>query len=216
MFQYGFMEANPSVRILSADSPAVSDVPPSPSVVPAQAAEARGVAGTRLTRSAMVVVVAAVVFTGAIFGFFYAWICSTMWGLDAADPRVAIAAMQAMNASVRNWAFMPAFFLTPLVQAVAAALVWAAGRRRSAVLLASAAVLYSAGGLCLTLFVNVPMNEQLARVAVPQDVADAARIWADYSPRWQLFNVLRTVASGAALALCATALLFLPRRRGVN
>ena len=28
---------------------------------------------------------------GAIFGFFYAWVCSTMWGLDAADPFVAIA-----------------------------------------------------------------------------------------------------------------------------
>lgn len=23
---------------------------------------------------------------GAIFGFFYAWVCSTMWGLDATDP----------------------------------------------------------------------------------------------------------------------------------
>ena len=33
---------------------------------------------------------------GAIFGFFYAWVCSTMWGLDSADPAVAIAAMQAM------------------------------------------------------------------------------------------------------------------------
>ena len=36
---------------------------------------------------------ASVLFAGAIFGFFYAWVCSTMWGLDAADPRVAIAAL---------------------------------------------------------------------------------------------------------------------------
>ena len=46
-----------------------------------------------------------VVFSGAIFGFFYAWVCSTMWGLDATDPRVAIQAMQAMNGSVRNAVF---------------------------------------------------------------------------------------------------------------
>ena len=32
----------------------------------------------------------ALLHSGAIFGFFYAWICSTMWGLDAADPNVAI------------------------------------------------------------------------------------------------------------------------------
>lgn len=24
--------------------------------------------------------------TGAIFGFFYTWVCSTMWGLDATAP----------------------------------------------------------------------------------------------------------------------------------
>ncbi len=33
------------------------------------------------------------ILSGAIFGFFYAWICSTMWGLDAADPVIAIKAM---------------------------------------------------------------------------------------------------------------------------
>ena len=54
-------------------------------------------------------------FSGAMFGFFFAWVCSTMWGLDAADPNVAIAAMQAMNASVRNWVFAPAFFGTPVL-----------------------------------------------------------------------------------------------------
>ncbi|MEP5029486.1 MAG: hypothetical protein ABJR02_02340, partial [Marinomonas sp.] len=59
----------------------------------------------------------------AIFGFFYAWVCSTMWGLDAADPRVAISAMQAMNASVRNAVFAPAFFGTPLALAVTAVLL---------------------------------------------------------------------------------------------
>ena len=48
-----------------------------------------------LTRS---LVLGSLLFCGAIFGFFYAWVCSTMWGLDSADPRVAIAAMQAMNA----------------------------------------------------------------------------------------------------------------------
>lgn len=48
----------------------------------------------------------------AIFGFFYAWVCSTMWGLDQVSSRVAIEAMQAMNASVRNAVFAPAFFGT--------------------------------------------------------------------------------------------------------
>jgi len=37
------------------------------------------------------------ILSAAIFGFFFAWVCSTMWGLDALDPRVAITAMQGMN-----------------------------------------------------------------------------------------------------------------------
>ena len=48
-----------------------------------------------------------------------------MWGLDAADPRVAVAAMQAMNASVRNAAFAPAFSGTAPAPWLAAAALWA-------------------------------------------------------------------------------------------
>ena len=41
-------------------------------------------------------------FSGACFGFFFAWQSSTLRGLDMTDPATAIEAMQAMNASVRN------------------------------------------------------------------------------------------------------------------
>ncbi|AUH63206.1 anthrone oxygenase family protein [Paracoccus zhejiangensis] len=148
----------------------------------------------------MVFALLSLLFSGAIFGFFYAWVSSTMWGLDAADPQVAIAAMQAMNASVRNAVFAPAFFGTPLVLLVTAL----ASRRASgaaALAFAAAAVVYTLGGLILTLAVNVPMNEALAQVTIPQDRAEAAAIWADYSPRWQVWNQVRTVASGLALLL---------------
>ncbi|QFG27390.1 DUF1772 domain-containing protein [Actinomadura sp. WMMB 499] len=150
-------------------------------------------------------------FGGAVFGFFYAWVCSTMWGLDDADPRVAIAAMQSMNASVRNAVFFPAFFLTPAVMALAAVLALRARRRAPAVLLAVAAAVYLGGGLLLTMLVNVPMNEDLAAVAVPASAEEARRVWADYSGRWQLFNQIRTVASGASLLLAAVALARLRR-----
>ena len=164
-------------------------------------------AGRLTTRAAMATGagVAAVLFGGAIFGFFYAWVCSTMWGLDGADPRVAIAAMQAMNDSVRNAVFFPAFFLTPLVMAGSAALYLRDRRRRSAVLMATAAAVYFFGGLVLTMTVNVPMNEALAGVTVPADIAEAGRIWTEYSERWQGFNQLRTLASGVSLLLATSA-----------
>lgn len=154
----------------------------------------------------------ALLFSGAIFGFFYAWICSTMWGLDAADPRVAIAAMQEMNASVRNAVFAPAFFATPLVCGLAALGAHFEKNRAATRAFAAAALVYALGGILLTMTINVPMNEALAQIDVPQDTARATRIWEDYSPRWQRFNTLRTVASGVALLLTGYGLLaYAPR-----
>ncbi len=148
----------------------------------------------------------ATLFSGAIFGFFYAWVCSTMWGLDDADPRVAIEAMQAMNASVRNAVFFPAFFLTPVVLGIAAYGFRATGRGLSARFFAAAAIVYLLGGAVLTMTINVPMNEDLAAVTVPADIDQARQIWDDYSGRWQFWNQTRTVFSGISLLLASIGL----------
>ena len=144
---------------------------------------------------------------GAIFGFFYAWVCSTMWGLDTADPAVAIAAMQAMNASVRNAVFFPAFFLTPVILLIAASMAVASGRRTSALGFIAAALVYLVGAFAATLLVNVPMNEALAVVVIPSDTDEARRIWQAFSGPWQVWNLVRTIASGVALMLCGHAIL---------
>ena len=143
----------------------------------------------------------ALTLSALIFGFFYAWTCSTMWGLDAADPRIAVAAMQAMNASVRNAVFAPAFFGTaPALLAVA---ILARNQRPAALLFLAASITYGILGMGLTMANNVPMNQALARLPVPEDMQAAAAIWADYSPRWQVWNQVRTVTSGLAFLLAA-------------
>lgn len=140
-----------------------------------------------------------VLLSGAIFGFFYAWVCSTMWGLDAADPRVAIAAMQAMNGSVRNAVFAPAFFGTPVVLGLTGLLALRLGARGAAVAFLAGGLLYFLGGLVLTMRLNVPMNQALALVRVPDSLEEARAIWQAYSPDWQLYNQIRTVVSGLTL-----------------
>lgn len=163
-----------------------------------------------------VLVLASLLLCGAIFGFFYAWVCSTMWGLDAADPRIAIAAMQAMNASVRNAVFAPAFFGTPVLLAVAAAVLWAQRGRLSAGLLGLSAAVYVVFGLGLTMAVNVPMNEALGAVAIPEDIEAASQIWRDYSAPWQFWNQIRTIGSGAASLIALAAVINLPRPARAN
>lgn len=142
--------------------------------------------------------------SGAIFGFFYAWVCSTMWGLDAADPRVAIPAMQAMNASVRNAVFAPAFFATPFVLFVTALLARAANQSLAMLSFGVAGLAYLFGGLILTMMVNIPMNEALAAVVVPPTLPEAEAVWAAYSPAWQDWNTVRTLVAGLTLLLTGT------------
>jgi uncharacterized membrane protein len=146
------------------------------------------------------------ILSGAMFGFFYAWVCSTMWGLDAADPQVAIQAMQAMNASVRNAIFAPAFFGTPVVLLIAAALAYVHRLRAATLAFAAGGLVYLLGGMVLTMTINVPMNEALAAIAVPHTAAEAQRIWQDYSAPWQFWNAIRASMSGITLALTGYAI----------
>jgi uncharacterized membrane protein len=146
------------------------------------------------------------VFTGAIFGFFYAWVCSTMWGLDRADPRVAIEAMQEMNDSVQNAVFFPAFFLTPVVLVVTGAIARRRQHPAAATWFFAAAAVYTVGAMVLTLTVNVPMNDDLADTAIPASLAEAEQVWDDYSQPWQRWNAVRTVASAASLVLAGVGL----------
>ena len=161
-------------------------------------------------------VLLSLIFAGAMFGFFFAWVCSNMWGLDAADPNVAIAAMQAMNASVRNWAFAPAFFGTPMLLIFATLAVWRVGERRAAFCFAVASLIYVLGAMVPTMTVNVPLNETLAAVETPLDLAEAQETWRNYSGPWQFWNTVRAVLAGFVLALAGWGLLeagpFLMRR----
>ncbi|WBU63049.1 DUF1772 domain-containing protein [Paracoccus aerodenitrificans] len=157
------------------------------------------------------VIFLALLLNAAVFGFFYAWVCSTMWGLDRADPRTAIAAMQAMNASVRNIVFFPAFFLTPV--ALAAAAILLRSQNGPSVAFGIAAAVYLFGGLILTMTVNVPMNEALAVITPPQDMEEAEKIWRDYSRPWQLWNQLRTVFSGLSFLIALYGVWLIDRAR---
>ncbi len=154
-----------------------------------------------------------IIFTGAIFGFFYAWVCSTMWAFDDADPRVAIEAMQAVNSGVRNAAFFPAFFLTPLTLFAAAASARRDNSTQATRYFLAAGLVYIIGGLVLTMAIHVPLNEELADMVVPASVEDAETMWTEYSKEWQRWNITRTVASGISLIFASLGLVSISRQR---
>ena len=146
--------------------------------------------------------------TGLISGFFYAYACSVTLGHALLPAEQYIEAMQAINATVRNGVFAFSFF--GAVLSLLLALVVHAPRLRSRrfVLIALAAVLYIGGGFMVTFLINVPMNEELARVNVGElSPAALAQVREEYEGPWNFWNGVRTVFSSLAfLALIGTCL----------
>lgn len=67
------------------------------------------------------------------------------------------------------------------------------------------------GGLGVTLVQNVPLNEALARVSAEAPDLSAVRV--EYESAWNAWNMVRSLASGAAFALLATAAVLWLRAR---
>ena len=133
-----------------------------------------------------------------------------MWGLDATDPAIAIQAMQAMNASVRNGVFAPAFFGTPFALIITALLLRKQNHNTAAKLFTLSAIINLTLGVILTMAINVPMNQALAIINIPNDPAVAEQIWLNYSPKWQFWNQIRTITTGIALLIAIWGTLHAP------
>ena len=146
--------------------------------------------------------------TGLISGFFYAYACSVTLGLALLPDEQYIEAMQAINATVRNGVFAFSYFGAVLSLLVALAIHAPRPRSRGFILVALAAVLYIGGGFMVTFSVNVPMNEELARVSVGElGPATLAQIREEYEGPWNFWNGVRTVFSSLAfLALIGACL----------
>src|SRR5918995_7459618 len=85
--------------------------------------------------------------TGLISGFFYAYACSVTLGLALLPDEQYIDAMQAINATVRNGVFAFSFFGAVLFLLLALAVHIRLLRSRRFLLLAAADVLYIGGGV---------------------------------------------------------------------
>ena len=130
--------------------------------------------------------------TGLISGFFYAYACSVALGLALLPDEQYVEAMQAINATVRNGVFAFSFFGAVLSLLLALAVHAPRPRSRRFILIVLAAVLYIGGGFMVTFLVNVPMNEELARMG---DLGPAAlaQVRAEYEGPWNFWNGVRTV-----------------------
>lgn len=136
---------------------------------------------------------------GLVGGVFFAFSNFVMGALARRPDAEGIAAMQAINVTVINPAFMAALFGTVLPCIGLA--VWAIGSLSGdgGPWVLAGALLYTLGCAGVTMVFNVPLNNELER----QDAADSAatEVWQRFLRRWTAWNSVRTAASLAAGAL---------------
>jgi uncharacterized membrane protein len=160
---------------------------------------------SRSSKAVAVLLAASTVAVGLMSGFFYAYACSVMVGLDRVDDRTFIVTMQWINATVRNAAFAPAFFGALVLTTAAAVVAVVTGSPTRAWILA-AAVLYAAAFL-VTLTLNVPLNSQLAAAGPADQISDLAAVRAAFEGSWVRWNLLRTGLTVGSLTALSIALL---------
>jgi uncharacterized membrane protein len=146
--------------------------------------------------------------TGLVAGVYYAFAVSVNLGLAGQSDASYVATMQAINERIENPLFFLTFFGAALFPLAALAAHYRRPRSGRFWLVALACLLYVGGGFLLTVFVNVPLNEQLASVAADASPGELARARAGYESPWNFWNSVRTMFSFLAfVALVGACLL---------
>lgn len=151
--------------------------------------------------------VAATVTMGLAAGLIYTFSIAVMPGLGRTDDRTFVTAMQRINESILNGWFALAFGGALVLTAVAAGLHLGGDGRSALPWIVAGLVLYVVV-LVVTFAVNVPLNDELVAAGDPAGLAtaDLSAVRERFEASWIRWNIVRAVASTAALACLALAL----------
>jgi len=146
--------------------------------------------------------------TALIAGLFYAWSCSVTLGLARLPDTVYITFMQATNKAILNPVFFISFMGTAILLPVCTFLHYDPTISHRFVFLLAATLIYFIGGLGVTIFGNIPLNEALADFNLQSASEEAiAAQRAKFEGRWNNLNTIRTISSALSIILVIIACL---------
>ena len=143
--------------------------------------------------------------TGILFALVFVTALGSALNAEADE---GIAAMQSINRTIINPAFMAAFLGTALLSAVIvtiAILQWSAPDAAPGLGWALAGgIVYLLSSILVTMVFNVPLNTAIDRA--DPDSADGATLWARYLDVWTKWNHVRSAGTLMSTALFIMAL----------
>jgi uncharacterized membrane protein len=129
-------------------------------------------------------------------GVFFDWSVFIMPSLNRLTASQAVISMQEMN----RFAPGPFFGLALTGTTVTSAILIISSLFRlndpGSIALLAGGVLFIVGGILVTAFANIPLNNELG--GFDPSSADIARQWSDFFRSWQLWNHVRAITTFAA------------------
>lgn len=149
--------------------------------------------------------VAATVANGLMAGLFAVFAHAVMPGLGRADDRTFVGAAQAIDRAIINPWFVTGFIGSVAFTLVASLLHLRQGARPVLPWIVAALTL-SVVVVVITARVNVPLNNEIVAAGHPDQIADLAAVRGRFEATWVRWNLVRAVASTAALGCLTWAL----------
>ena len=138
-------------------------------------------------------------------GVLFAFSSFVMKALARMPSSEGIAAMQSINIVIINPSFLSAFLGTAFLSLGVVVLMLVSRSHPSVMFFLGGAILYFTGTFLVTIFGNVPLNEQLAAVSATDSAA--VKLWEHYLNRWTMWNHVRTTSAMLAALLYSLGLM---------
>lgn len=142
--------------------------------------------------------------TALIAGLFYAYSCSVVLGLGKLSDSEYLKSMQSINREILNPVFFLSFMGTAFLLPISTFLY--RGQNLVFILLLMATLAYLIGVFGVTMFGNVPLNDQLDKFDIVNSSAEAIKeMRNNFERKWNFLNNIRTVFSVITIVLTVCA-----------
>ena len=145
---------------------------------------------------------------GLMAGLLFSYSCSVNIGLNSLENNEYLKAMQSINNAIQNPYFLIVFLCLLFILPVTSILQYKEMANTSFYFILTATLIYFVGVFGVTMFCNVPLNEQLAKFDISTATTnEIASMRQSFEKPWNSYHSIRTIASVISFGLTILSIL---------
>jgi uncharacterized membrane protein len=134
--------------------------------------------------------------SGLIAGLLFSYSCSVNLGLKSLADKEYIKAMQSINIAIQNPYFLISFMSLLFILPLTTFSIYKQQKDASFYLMLIATFIYISGVIGVTMFCNVPLNDQLAKINISTSTTHEISVMRQsFEKPWNSYHIVRTIAS---------------------